>query len=238
MTKLVTIEGNEPVTDTLVIAIGAGRQHKNTIHLVRKYISAFETLGRVTFQTRRSNRGQSSTVAVLNEAQVYFLFTLFSNKDQVVKFKLKLVTEFMRMKDALINLQIEQNNSEWIKTREQGKLVRKETTDVIQDFVRYATVQGSKHAVMYYANITKMENKSLLILEQKFPNVRKMLTNHQLSTMKSADRVVLEALVYGMDNKMDYKDIYKLAKERVETLATLIKPTMVINYNEVKVLES
>jgi hypothetical protein len=39
-----------------------------------------------------------------------------------------------------------------------------------------------------------------------------------------------------MSVDMNYKDIYLLAKERVETLATLIKPTMVISYNEVKVL--
>jgi len=237
MDNLVVLNKEVPVTDTLVIAKGLSRQHKNTISLVRDYESSFKKLGKIAFETRKSKRGKPTTVAILNEGQVYFLFTLFSNSETVVNFKVRLVQDFIRMKTVLSNLQIERNKEEWIETRSQGKLTRKETTATIQEFVKYATIQGSQNAVRYYSNITKMENKALFILEQKYPNVREMLTHHQLSTIKIADRVIVEALEDGMIDNMNYKDIYKLAKERVETLATLIKPTMVINYNEVKVIE-
>jgi len=237
MDNLVILNKEVPVTDTLVIAKGLNRQHKNTISLVRDHKSSFEKLGKIAFETRKSKRGKPSTVAILNEGQVYFLFTLFSNTETVVNFKVKLVQEFMRMKKALTNLQIERNNKEWIETRSQGKLMRKETTDTIQEFVKYATLQGSHHAVRYYSNITKMENKALFILEQKYPNVREMLTHHQLSTIKIADRIIAEALEDGMIDGMNYKDIYKMAKERVETLSKLVRPTMVISYKEVRMLD-
>jgi hypothetical protein len=41
----------------------------------------------------------------------------------------------------------------------------------------------------------------------------------------------------GMEKGMHYKDIYKLAKERVEQLASLVKPTIVITAEEIKLLE-
>ena len=68
-------------------------------------------------------------------------------------------------------------------------------------------------------NITKMEYKALFFLEQKFKNIRDILNIHQLSIMMNADDIVLKALNDGMDQGLDYKDIYKLAKERIEIFA-------------------
>jgi hypothetical protein len=176
-------------------------------------------------------------IVYLNETQTYFLMTAMKNSPKVVKFKKELVKEFVRMRKALINIQVNHQNKEWLQARLDGRAVRRETTDAIKDFIEYAVVQGSKSAVMYYSNITKMENKALFILEQKFENVRDVLNNHQLSTIKIADRIVYEALQEGMERGMHYKDIYKLAKERVETLATLVKPTIVITSTEIKLIE-
>lgn len=237
MTKLVEIKNNDPVTTSLIVADGLNKTHKSVIQLVRQYEHDLKDFGIMPFEMRKSTRGKPVEFAYLNEAQVYFLLTLMRNNETVVRFKKKLVKEFMKMKEALTNLQIQKNSEEWKQIRLEGKLARRETTDMIQEFVRYATEQGSKNAIRYYSNISKMENKALFIIEQKFPNVREMLTNHQLSTLKTADRIVYEALEEGMSKEMHYKDIYKLARERVERLAELIRPTMVISYEEVKVLK-
>lgn len=236
MTSLVEIKRNDPVTTSLIVADGLGKTHKSVMQLLRQYETDFKEFGTLAFEMRKS-KGRPTEFAYLNEAQVYFLLTLMRNNDQVVLFKKNLVKEFTRMKKALNYLQIQKNSEEWKQSRQIGKEIRSETTEMIQEFVRYATEQGSKNAIRYYSNITSMENKALFILEQKFPNVREMLTNHQLSTLKTADRVVYEALEDGVKDEMHYKDIYKLAKQRVEALAKLIKPTMVISYDEVKVLE-
>ena len=235
MTNLVKIQNDTPITTTEIVADGVWKTHKSVIELCRNYESELKEFGTLAFETRKSG-GRPTEFFILNEAQVYFLMTLMRNNEVVVQFKKQLIKEFMKMKKALMQLQIEKNSASYIATRESGKAIRKEVTDTIQDFVIYATTQGSKNAVRYYSNISTMENKALFIIEQKFPNLREMLNHHQLSTLKTADTVIMEALEYGMSVDMHYKDIYLLAKERVETLATLIKPTMVISYNEVKVL--
>jgi len=234
--KIVELKKELPVTNSEIVAEGTNRTHKSVIQLIRQYEKQLNEFGTLAFEMRKSG-GRPTEIALLNESQVYFLMTLMRNNEIVVLFKKRLVKEFMKMKQALIQLQVNRNNDEWKLNRDKGKRIRKETTDTIQDFVRYATNQGSKNAVKYYGNITKMENKALFILEQKYPNVRQMLNNYQLTTLHTADMIVSEALKDGMEKKLHYKEIYKLAKERVEKLSLLIKPTMVISYEEVKVLE-
>jgi hypothetical protein len=72
-----------------------------------------------------------------------------------------------------------------------------------------------------------MENKALFLLEQKYTNLRDVLNIHQLSTVKSADMIVMKALNDGMEQKRHYADIYKLAKLRIESFAEIIGKTLV-----------
>ena len=233
--KLVTLSNERPITTSEIVAEGTKRSHKSVIQLIRNHKKDLDEFGVVPFEMRKS-KGRPLGYAVLNEPQVYFLLTLMRNTDVTVKFKKNLIKEFMRMKTVLLDLHKQRNTIEWSETRQIGKQSRKETTDSIQSFIQYATIQGSKNAIRYYSNITKMENKALFILEQKYPNIREMLNIHQLTTLNTADMVVMDALKEGMEKELNYKDIYVLAKKRVENLAELIKPTVVINLDEVKVL--
>lgn len=238
MNNLVEIRKNsELVTTTEVIAKRTNVQHKNVIEQVREYKTDLEEFGIIAFETRKNRSGKPTEFCVLNESQTYYLLTLMRNNEVVIKFKKELVKEFMRMRKSLIQIHVQHQNKEWQQARLDGKAIRKETTDAIKDFVEYAVKQGSKNAVTYYSNISKMENKALFILEQKFDNIREVLNNHQLSTIRMADRIVYEALQEGMERSMNYKDIYKMAKERVESLATLVKPTIVISETELKLIE-
>jgi hypothetical protein len=72
-----------------------------------------------------------------------------------------------------------------------------------------------------------MENKALFLLEQKYTNLRDTLDIHQLSTIKSADQIVMKALKDGMDKGMHYRDIYAMAKLRVESFAEIIGKTLI-----------
>lgn len=236
MHNLVEIKKNDTVTTSLIVANGVGNEHRAVLQLIRLYENDLKEFGTLTFEMRKT-KGRPQEVYTLNESQTYFLLTLMRNNDVVVKFKKELVKEFVKMKKALIQIQVQHQNKEWQQARLDGKAIRKETTDAIKDFVEYAVKQGSTNAVRYYSNISTMENKALFILEQKFDNIREVLNNHQLSTIKTADRIVYEALQEGMERNMNYKDIYKMAKERVESLAKLVKPTIVISQTELKLIE-
>ena len=236
MDSLVIIEKNNLVTTSLTVAEGVEYEHRTVLKLIREHESDIREFGIISLGVRKSKRGKPTEYYKLNELQVYFLMTLMQNNEKVTRFKKELIKEFGRMRKALINIQVMHQNQEWQQLRIEGKAIRRETTDAIKDFVEYAVKQGSKNAIRYYSNISKMENKALFILEQKFENVREVLNNHQLSTLKTADRIVYETLQEGIERGLHYKEIYQLAKERVETLATLIKPTIVVSETEVKLI--
>lgn len=111
---------------------------------------------------------------------------------------------------------------EWKQVRAEGKGDRRIETDAIKEFIEYAKSQGSKSAEKYYVNLSRMENKALFLVEQKYPNLRERLGISQLRTIQMADRIVAKALEDGMNQSLHYKEIYKLAKGQVETFAGCI----------------
>ena len=72
-----------------------------------------------------------------------------------------------------------------------------------------------------------MENKALFIITEKFPNLRNILNGMQLSIVASADIAVAKALKEGMEQELYYKEIYKLAKSRLEKFAEIVGKTLV-----------
>lgn len=228
--NMVKIVNNEPMTTTIIIADGMKLKHRAIMVLVDKYKDRLETHGFLTFEMRKTldnGQGRPTRFAWLNESQTVFLITLMRNSDIVVKFKDELTKEFFRQRKLISTLLTQRQNASWMEQRNQGKLVRVAETDTIKEFTRYCKMQGSEHADMYYANISKMENRSLFLLEQKFPNVRDVLSGYQLSIIASADIVVSKALKYGMGKSMHYTEIYKMAKARVEQFAELVGKTNV-----------
>lgn len=226
MTKLVQIVRNEPVTSSLIIAEGMKLEHRAVLVLVDKYKNDLEGFGTFAFEMRKS-KGRPVRIAWLNEGQFVFLVTLMRNSEIVVKFKQELTKEFFRQRKLIAHLLTQRQNTEWLEQRKQGKLNRKEETDSIKEFIEYAKAQGSTSARFYYPAITKMENKALFILEQRFPNVREVLSGQQLQTLASADLVIKRALISGMKQKMPYRDIYKMAAARILEFADLVGKTPV-----------
>ena len=215
MKDIVRIEKNKPVTDTLTIAKGIGVTHKNVLGLLRKY-SETEILQTSAFETRiLKTGGRPTEYAILNEIQASFLITLMANSKKVVSFKEELAKQFFRQREIIQQLIQQQKDPNWMNVRKDGKIIYKQKTDVIKNFIEYAIKNGSKSANRYYENFAKMENKALFIFEQKYPNMREVLTIKQIMNVATADDIIEKAIKEGMDQELFYKDIYKLAKERI-----------------------
>ena len=230
---LVVLEKNKPVTTSLIIAKGVKTEHHSVITLIRKHTKSLQEFGTVEFQIRKSG-GRPLEFAILNEEQTTFLITCMRNTEIVIEFKIKLVKEFYKMKKTLIAIIERQTDEDWKRNRSIGKITRQEETDTIKEFVEYAKSQGSTKAEMYYQNISKMENKGLFLIEEKFKNIREVLTGQQLQVLCSADQIVINALKDGMKNKMNYKEIYTLAKERIEVFASIIPKSIVPMVNKIE----
>lgn len=227
--KIVVIDKNELRAGTFILSKGFEVEHRALRRLVIKYKAEFEEFGFVTtaLQQIKKKRGRQVDEFFLNEAQSMYLGTLLTNNEAVRIFKRKLVVQFDKMKKELVRISSQAQNAQWLEQRKAGKETRGLATDTIKDFVEYAKDQGSSQAERYYANITKMENQALFLLEQKYPNLRNALDIHQLSTVKSADQIVIKSLQDGMKAGTNYRDIYKLAKLRVESFAEIIGRTLI-----------
>lgn len=226
MVNIVELKNNVPVVSTLELAKGFNVQHQAIMKLVRKYEDRFQRKRSFGFQIHKSG-GRPTSFCTLDEEQSLFLISLMRNSEIVVEFKDKLSSEFTRMKNALLSIAANQKNEEWLEKRERGKVSRLEETDAIKLYVEYAKSQGSKNAQKYYMIISKMENKALFFLEQKFPNLRSALQGHQLETIASADRIVARQLKQCVDDGKPYKDGYQMAKKAIESFSELIGKSLV-----------
>jgi len=105
-------------------------------------------------------------------------------------------------------------NPNWLDARTQGIDIRKQETDMIQEFVEYAYVQGSKSANRYYMLLSK-ECKKLVgyDCERKDADIRHLMDS------RTIEQVVSIALEELMKTDMFYKEIYKEAVKRIRLIA-------------------
>tara|TARA_R110000851_G_scaffold320909_1_gene486022 strand:+ start:97 stop:831 length:735 start_codon:yes stop_codon:yes gene_type:complete len=223
MTGLVFIDGKLIFTTSLIIASGIGVEHRAVVQLLKKYEADFLDLESSAFRMRKfKTKGREGELFELGEIHATFLLTLMRNSEKVVKFKKDLTKEFYAQRDVISRLVSQQKDPNWQSVRSNGKAVYKQKTDVIKQFVDYATLQGSKSANKYYTALAKMENSSLFFIEQKYKNLRDIMTIKQLMQVGTADDVIDRALKEGMESGDHYKEIYQLAKERVISFAEII----------------
>ncbi len=218
----VIAETNEKLTTSILIAKAAGQEHRSVMNLIRKYKNDLEEFGTCGFEVQNSKSGRPLEYACLNEQQVLFLVSLMRNTPTVVDLKFKTVKEFYRMKDALSQASVRQQNVGRKQLREPGKLIGIMQPDIIEEFVQYAKSQGSKSSEKYYTSVADMENKALSFLQQKYKSLKEDLTGKSLMVISAANLIVQHAIKEGMAKGLRYDEIYNLAKNNVEKFAGLI----------------
>ena len=204
--QLVILQGNEAFTDSMVIAIGTNNQHESVQRRIRDYEKELSSFGKLGFEIRPMPSGQEQKVYRLNEMQATFLITLLKNNEVVVKFKMELVRQFYAMRQFIF----ERQTKDWIVTREQGKITRKEETDIIKQLVEYAKEQGSEHSDKLYLSYTRLANKICGISKRDDATVA------QLSSLTVAENIILHCIQVGISEEKHYKDIYQDCKQRLE----------------------
>lgn len=206
--KLVTIQGNETFTDSMIIANGTNNQHESVVRLIKEQKRRLEIFGKIDFSDLKSGkRGRPTRIYKLMEPQATLLITFLDNTDIVADFKTELVRQFYAMRQFIFERQTEG----WIKTREQGKITRKAETDTLKGLVEYARKQGYDHSdKLLYMNYTKLANKICGISK------RDNATIAQLSNLTVAENIILHCVQVGIEEEKYYKDIYQDCKKRLE----------------------
>jgi len=227
--ELVFTKNNEVWSDSLIFAENFEIAHNEVLKKIRKLTGEISLVKNIFIEVDHiTERNRKYKKYIMNRDGYMFLVMNIGTK-KANEIKLKFIEAFNSMEKALLNHQ----NVSWLNTRDIGKLVRKEETDTIKDFVEYATLQGSKNAKFYYSNVTKMSYKALALLDQnKTTPIRDMLSLSELWNLNLAERKVVESLKKGISQNLHYKEIYILAKQELEQLFNFLPK------NQSKLLES
>lgn len=213
MYELVELKGNDVFTNSKVIADGTNVKHHAVQQIISKYESDFAEFGQVAFQMRalKQVRGANyEKVYLLNEEQATLLMTYMRNSEITRKFKKELVKQFYAMRRFLL----EKQSKLWNDTRIANKENRLKETDVIKMLVDYAKEQGSTHSDKLYVTYTKLA-KSII------GGNRDNITTSDLNNLTLVESIILQTIRIDMSMGMNYKEIYKDCKDRLERFADI-----------------
>ena len=219
---LVNITNGRPMATSLLVSEKFGRSHKSIINSIGR-LGCSEDFNRHNFMPIEytDTRGRKQPKHLMTKDGFIFLAMGLTGKKAAL-LKESYIREFNRMQRLLSR----QQNLMWRESREQSKEARKAETDAIQQFIDYAIAQGSQSAKTYYMNFTKMTHRALFIMAEVSPTpFREILNTMQLSFLTSAEYLVRNTLHEGMQQGMHYKDIYRLAKDRVVQFASTVGVT-------------
>lgn len=216
---------NEFFTNTLIVAENLEVPHKVLMNTVKATLEKVEKQGQdraiVFLESSFTNKqGRTYPMYEMNEDAYMLLAMQLSNYEKAFKVQTSIIKAFRSMAIALVN----QQNVSWLEARQNGKIARVAETDIIKDFVDYATEQGSKSAKTYYMNVTKMTNKALefMIQDKTGVPIRDLTTMENLGFIMALDKRAGYAIEHGMKEKMHYKDIFHYAKSEVNKLADVL----------------
>ena len=210
MNELVYLKNEQALTDSLTVAEIFEKKHKVVLRAIENKIKddSTQNCAQCFHKTRyKDASGKWNTKYLMNRDGFTFLVMGFTGK-KANEWKWKYIDAFNKMEKVVM----EKQTAVWLETRQQGKLIRKGETDVLQKLVEYAREQGSGHADMLYMTYTKLANKMAGI------TTRDSATNSQLNELSTMERIIAKVVIDEMAQGIHYKQIYKDCKERLETV--------------------
>jgi Rha family phage regulatory protein len=222
MNLVETVKG-EPRTTSDLIAKEFGISHK---HLLVNIQNLMVELSAVRFEEMyvlfdREVRGRKFKTYSISRDGYMFLVMNISTKKAHAK-KLAFIEAFYEMENALLKLAENSNDNEWLRVRTQSKQMRLQQTDVIKEFVDYATEQGSESAKFYYKHITSATYKALGLIQHKKPKLKDTLDCMELSQLMVAENVAKKSIRKHMLAGEHYKSVFILVKQDLESLANTL----------------
>ena len=223
MVNLVEFQDQEITCDSQVVAKKFGYKHSEVARIIKNLIVDIEEI-RVTSnhpyykEVDREYRGNEFKAYVMSREFFSLLSMRFKGK-KALEWQMKFNTAFYDMEKALLKASENSNDNDWLKVRTQSKQMRLQQTDVIKDFVEYATKQGSKSAKFYYKHVTNATYKALGLIQHKRPKLKDTLDCMELSQLMVAENVAKKALKKYMEDGEDYKTIFLLVKQDLVALS-------------------
>jgi len=225
--QLVETKKEEVYCDSHIVARKFEQPHSEVVKRIKKLELDLIKLRGVsnhpkTFKEEREYRGQKYTSYLMNR-EFFSLLVMRFKGTKALEWQIKFNNAFYQMERQLIIERTNASNPHWIDNRKQLKIGRVETTDVIKDFVEYATRQGSTKANFYYKHITNATYKALGLMIQKKPKLRDTLTVYEISELLLMERYAKDSIKKYMDLERHYTDIYECVKNDLLSYGTILR---------------
>lgn len=222
--NLVEVRESDIYCDSHVVANKFGYKPGYVVKHIKNVISDIQNMEGVKMFTpkvtteERVYRGTAYTAYLMNRDFFSILAVRFKGK-KAFRWQAGFVAAFNAMERRLLDADKNATDPVWLGQREQGKIARRNETDVIKEFVEYATLQGSTKANFYYKHITNATYKALGLMVQKKPKLRDTMNLYEISELLLAERVAQGSLKKYMGLKREYHDIYNSVRDDLVTFA-------------------
>ena len=226
MVNLVEVVRGEPRTTSNLIGKEFAIQHNEILKKIRGFVGEISPtdFGLMFIEDTRDVNGRDYKTYNINRDGYMFLIMNISTKKAHSK-KLLFIKAFSEMERALIKQAANSADDNWLQVRSQSKQMRLQQTDVIKEFVEYATKQGSKSAKFYYKHITNATYSALQLIQHKKPKLKDTLDTLELSQLMVAENVAKKSISNHMASGEHYKTVFVLVKQDLIKLAD----TLLIN---------
>ncbi len=234
---LVQVKKNEVFCDSSMVAKKFNIKHASIVITIEKLLSDLKKL-RGTEDTpnnlrvivndpkvlkeERNYRGRDYTAYLMDRDFFSLLVMRFNNKNALL-WQVRFIEAFNEMEIKIITTENNKNNNKWLSSRDQSKLARRAETDVIKEFVEYATKQGSKSAKFYYKHITNATYEALGLISQKQPKLRDSMNIYEVSQLILSEKLAKEKILQYMELGRHYKDIYKSVKNDLIEYSNILR---------------
>jgi len=234
--QLVEVKKEEVYCDSLIVARKFEQPHKEVVKRILKLEDDFNKLRGVsnppkTLKENREYRNQKYTAYLMNR-EFFSLLVMRFKGIKALEWQIKFNNAFYAMEEQLVKEKTNASNTYWLKGRKTLTNGRKETTDVIKDFVEYATRQGSTKAKYYYTHITTATYRALDLMYQKKPKLRDTLNIYEIGELLLTERFARNSLKKYMDLNRNYKDIYESVRDDLVAYAENIKIPKLVERNK------
>lgn len=216
--NLVEVNCGEVFCDSNMVAKKFDTKHSHVTRNIRVLIKDIDTYLTGTKRSpkykveEREYRGRKYTVYLMNK-KFFTLLAMRFRGEKPMRWQSLFIDAFEYMEERIVLADYNANNDTWTAQRKQGKIARKEETDVIKDFVDYATKQGSKNAKFYYKHITNSSYKALNLIQHKTPKLRDILNVYEVASLVLAEKIACDGLKKYMKLGRNYKDIYNSVRD-------------------------
>lgn len=212
----------QAVVSSRTVAEKFGKEHRHILEGVRNLTAENSAVKKMFLKGNYTNdRGQVYPEFLMNRDGFALLVMGFTGKE-ALDWKLKYIQSFNEMESYIR----ERQSSEWLITRKQGKLIRRNETDVLANLVEYAESQGSRNMrKTVYTTYSKLVN-SLVGIEA---GQRESVPFKTISTIMFLEDMILHTVDEEMGKGTHYKLIYKICKdngEQIMRFAYLTRPQL------------